>query len=85
LPGVFGRPVIVSFQSTLINYPTRRKTLKPVGFIPMVAAARNSLLDEIRDRGSIRTCHAEAFPWNAVNPETNEWSRPQNIWLKRSE
>jgi ABC-type amino acid transport substrate-binding protein len=42
--------------------------------IPMVAAAaQDSLLDEIRDRGSIRTCHAEAFPWNAVNPETNEW------------
>jgi len=37
------------------------------------ASAQDNLVEEIRDRGSLKTCHAEAFPWAVVNPENNEW------------
>ncbi|MBC6436912.1 MAG: amino acid ABC transporter substrate-binding protein [Rhodobacteraceae bacterium] len=40
---------------------------------PLSVAAQDNLVEEIRDRGSLRTCHAEAFPWAVVNPENNQW------------
>jgi len=56
------------------------KSLKTSFFVAMLAAtvpfgafAEDNLVREIGDRGSLKTCHAEAFPWAVVNPETNEW------------
>ncbi len=40
---------------------------------PLAASAQDDLVQEIRDRGLLKTCHAEAFPWAMVNPENNEW------------
>lgn len=40
---------------------------------PVAALAADNQVQEIRDRGSLKTCHAEAFPWAVVNPETNNW------------
>ncbi len=41
--------------------------------LPIAAAAQDNLVKEIRDRGVLKTCHAEAYPWAVVNPETNNW------------
>lgn len=34
---------------------------------------QDNLVEEIRNRGTLKTCHAEAFPWAMVNPENNQW------------
>ncbi|WP_034491090.1 substrate-binding periplasmic protein [Afifella pfennigii] len=40
---------------------------------PGMAAAADNQVQEIRDRGVLQACHAEAFPWAVKDPATNEW------------
>lgn len=37
------------------------------------AMAADQKLQEILDRGTLRTCHAEALPWAIKDPATEEW------------
>ena len=30
-------------------------------------------IQEIKDRGTLKVCHAEALPWGAKDPKTDEW------------
>lgn len=34
---------------------------------------RDSLIQEITERGVLRVCHAEALPWGIKDPKTGEW------------
>ena len=36
--------------------------------------AADSKIKEIKDRGSLRVCHAEALPMNYKDPKTGEWT-----------
>lgn len=40
---------------------------------PGALSAEDSLVQEIRDRGVLKACHAEAYPWGMKDPATNEW------------
>lgn len=33
----------------------------------------NHMIDEIKERGMLRVCHAEALPWGMKDPKSNEW------------
>ncbi|MDH3691174.1 MAG: ABC transporter substrate-binding protein [Gammaproteobacteria bacterium] len=37
------------------------------------AESADSLIQAIKDRGALRACHAEALPWGAKDPKTEEW------------
>jgi ABC-type amino acid transport substrate-binding protein len=41
--------------------------------LPTAAFAADNLTQEIRDRGVLRACHAEAFPWAVKDPATEAW------------
>ncbi len=38
-----------------------------------VASAADNQVQRIRDRGVLKVCHAEAYPWGVKDPETNQW------------
>ncbi|WP_197435228.1 substrate-binding periplasmic protein [Nitratireductor arenosus] len=40
---------------------------------PGIAGAADNQIQEIRDRGVLQACHAEAFPWAVKDPASNEW------------
>lgn len=40
---------------------------------PGAAFAVDDQVQEIRDRGVLKACHAEAYPWGVKDPETNQW------------
>ena len=40
---------------------------------PGIASAADDQVQEIRDRGVLKACHAEAYPWGVKDPETNRW------------
>ena len=41
--------------------------------LSQTAMAADDKLQEILDRGTLRTCHAEALPWALKDPATEEW------------
>ncbi len=45
--------------------------LSIVGLSPAFAA--DDRISVIKDRGELLVCHAEALPWGAKDPKTNEW------------
>ncbi len=38
-----------------------------------LAYSADDMISAIKDRGTLRVCHAEALPWGAKDPKTNEW------------
>ena len=46
-------------------------SLSIVGLSP--ALADDDRISVIKDRGELLVCHAEALPWGAKDPKTNEW------------
>lgn len=44
-----------------------------LGLMIPTAYAADQKIKAIQDRGTLRTCHAEALPWGAKDPKTEEW------------
>jgi ABC-type amino acid transport substrate-binding protein len=56
-------------KTTLIGLATGFAILA----LGQTAFAADSKLQEIRDRGTIRACHAEASPWGIKDPTSGKW------------